>query len=144
IVNQRWGPKVGDSEIGPDLLERWALHYLGRYASSAENLRRVLTRRVRRRSPEAVPATAPLIVALVARYRESGLLDDAAYASARSREPASAGGWPRRCSPVPISARSRRWRAGSPTDVFLKPARGHASAERRLGIQDHAGLRARR
>jgi regulatory protein len=74
---------VEDSEIGPDLLEIWALHYLGRYASSAENLRRVLKRRVHRRSPDDVPAAAPLIDALVARYRESGLLDDAAYATAR-------------------------------------------------------------
>ena len=82
-MNQQWGPKVEDSEIGPDLLERWALHYLGRYASSAENLRRVLMRRVHRRAPEAVSAAAPMIVALVARYRESGLLDDAAYATAR-------------------------------------------------------------
>ncbi len=71
------------SEIGADLLERWALHYLGRYASSAENLRRVLTRRVHRRSPEAGAAAAALIDALVARYREAGLLDDAAYAAAR-------------------------------------------------------------
>jgi regulatory protein len=78
-----WGAKVDDSEIGPDLLERWALHYLGRYASSAENLRRMLTRRVRRRSPETVSAAEPLIDALVARYREAGLLDDAAYAAAR-------------------------------------------------------------
>ena len=82
-MNQQWDPKVRDSELGPDLLEAWALHYLGRYSSSAENLRRVLTRRVRRRSPEAVPTAAPLIEALVARYRASGLLDDAAYASAR-------------------------------------------------------------
>jgi regulatory protein len=82
-VNQQWGPKVEDSEIGPDLLERWALHYLGRYASSAENLRRVLTRRVRRRAPEAVPTAVALIDALVARYLEAGLLDDAAYAAAR-------------------------------------------------------------
>ena len=74
---------MDDSEIGTDLLERWALDYLGRYASSAENLRRVLMRRVRRRAPEAIPATAGLIDALVARYRESGLLDDAAYAAAR-------------------------------------------------------------
>ena len=74
---------MDESEIGSDLLERWALDYLGRYASSAENLRRVLTRRVRRRAPEAVLAAATLIDALVARYRESGLLDDAAYASAR-------------------------------------------------------------
>ena len=72
-----------DGEIGPDLLDRWALHYLGRYASSAENLRRVLMRRVRRRAPEAMPAAAALIEALVVRYRESGLLDDAAYAAAR-------------------------------------------------------------
>ena len=72
-----------DAEIGPDLLDRWALHYLGRYSSSAENLRRVLTRRARRRSPEAASAAAELIDALVARYRESGLLDDAAYATAR-------------------------------------------------------------
>ena len=73
---------MAESEIGSDLLESWALHYLGRYASSAENLRRVLTRRVRRRAPEAVPAAGALIDALVARYRESGLLDDAAYAAA--------------------------------------------------------------
>jgi regulatory protein len=74
---------VDDSDIGTELLERWALHYLGRYASSAENLRRVLLRRVRRRAPEAISATAGLIEALVSRYRESGLLDDAAYAAAR-------------------------------------------------------------
>ena len=34
-------------EIGPELLERWALGYLGRYASSTENLRRVLKKRTR-------------------------------------------------------------------------------------------------
>jgi regulatory protein len=82
-VNQRWGAKVDESEIGSDLLERWALHYLGRYASSAENLRRVLTRRVRRHAPKALPAAGALIDALVARYRKSGLLDDAAYAAAQ-------------------------------------------------------------
>ncbi len=71
-------------EIGAELLERWALGYLGRYASSAENLRRVLTRRVRRLSPEAISPAKPLIEALVIRYRESGLLDDAAYAAGRT------------------------------------------------------------
>jgi regulatory protein len=78
------GPKVENSEIGPDLLERWALHYLGRYASSAENLRRVLTRKARRRSSEEAAAAAALIDALITRYRKSGLLDDAAYAAARA------------------------------------------------------------
>jgi len=76
---------VDSGEIGPELLERWALHYLGRYASSAENLRRVLMRRVRRRAPEAAPAISALIDALVARYREAGLLDDAAYAAGRAQ-----------------------------------------------------------
>jgi regulatory protein len=78
---------VGESEIGPELLERWALGYLGRFASSTENLRRVLSRRVRRRSltSEVVRELAPLIDALVERYRRSGLLDDAAYAVQRAQ-----------------------------------------------------------
>jgi len=74
---------VDSSEIESELLERWALDYLGRYASSAENLRRVLMRRLRRRSPAATQTAAALIDALVVRYRESGLLDDAAYAIGR-------------------------------------------------------------
>jgi regulatory protein len=75
---------VKDSDIDPDLLERWAFDYLARYASSAENLRRVLMRRVRRRAPDAVPVAAPLIEALLMRFSESGLLDDVAYAVARA------------------------------------------------------------
>jgi regulatory protein len=75
---------VGAREIGTELLERWALGYLGRYASSAENLRRVLMRRVRRHAPEAVQPARPLIEAILTRYREAGLLDDAAYAAARA------------------------------------------------------------
>ena len=75
---------VSAREIGTELLERWALGYLGRYASSAENLRRVLMRRVRRHAPEAVQPARPLIEAIVTRYREAGLLDDDAYAAARA------------------------------------------------------------
>ena len=74
---------MNDREIKPELLERWALGYLGRYASSAENLRRVLIRRARRYSPEAALQAQAHIDAIVMRYRESGLLDDAAYAAAR-------------------------------------------------------------
>jgi regulatory protein len=70
-------------EITPELIERWAIDYLGRYASSAENLRRVLVRRVRRHSPAAAQQALGLIDALVARYRQSGLLDDAAYTAGR-------------------------------------------------------------
>jgi regulatory protein len=78
------------------LLERWALAYLERYASSAENLRRVLERRVWRRARgdgagdgridgEPQSAAGALIDALVARYCRTGLVDDAAYAAARAR-----------------------------------------------------------
>jgi regulatory protein len=77
---------VDHSEIRPELLERWALAYLGRYASSSENLRRVLLRRARSRIPassDAARQVAGLVDALVERYRLSGLLDDAAYAIAR-------------------------------------------------------------
>src|SRR5262245_60415753 len=75
---------VSACDIGTELLERWALGYLESYASSAENLRRVLLRRVRRHCPEAVPAARSLIEAIVTRYRETGLLDDAAYAAGRT------------------------------------------------------------
>ena len=81
-------PDMNANGIDAGLIERWALHYLGRYASSAENLRRVLSRRARRRlddDREALPAVRVLIDALVARYRETGLVDDAAYAGAQAR-----------------------------------------------------------
>ena len=81
------------AEIDLRLLENWALFYLERYASSAENLRRVLRRRVWRRiggagdtAGEAVGAADALIDALVVRYRAAGLLDDAAYAAGRARQ----------------------------------------------------------
>jgi regulatory protein len=73
--------------IGPDLLERWALGYLERYASSAENLRRVLLRRARRHGAddaERLREAAALIDALLARYGAAGLIDDAAYAAGRA------------------------------------------------------------
>ena len=69
--------------IGVELLDRWALDYLARYATSAENLRRVLQRRVLRRAPERKAEAAPLIDAVVARLLASNLIDDAAYAAMR-------------------------------------------------------------
>jgi regulatory protein len=78
--------------IDAALLEEWALSYLGRYASTAENLRQVLRRRVRRRlavegsaDREGSTVAEKLIDALVARYRETGLVNDAAYAAGRAR-----------------------------------------------------------
>ena len=78
--------------IDAALIEEWALSYLGRYASTAENLRQVLRRRVRRflaaegsGDREAAAAVEKLIDALVERYRETGLVNDAAYAAGRAR-----------------------------------------------------------
>ncbi len=85
-------PTVEPASIDRALIEKWALAYLERYASSAENLRHVLLRRARRRSAadgvadgEAVRAAGAVIDALVARYRAAGLLDDDAYAAGQAR-----------------------------------------------------------
>ncbi len=76
---RRRGPKPAT----PAYLERAALFYLERYASSAENLRRVLLRKVQRsaRAHGTDPAEgAATVDALVARFARAGLLDDALYA----------------------------------------------------------------
>ena len=64
-----------------------ALHYLARFATSSENLRRVLMRRVEKSAhhhgtdPEE---GAAWVEDLIQRYQRAGLLDDAAYAEARA------------------------------------------------------------
>ena len=85
------GKETRPETVNAALIERWALAYLERFASSGANLRRVLLRRVRRRAgPEAERAgdasdATTIIDALVARYRATGLIDDVAYAAARAR-----------------------------------------------------------
>lgn len=78
---------MSGGDLGPETIERWALGYLGRYASSAENLRRVLLRRLRRRLPAGTDLSphAAAIDTLVARFGAAGVLDDAAYAEGRAR-----------------------------------------------------------
>ncbi len=79
----RRGPKPAT----PERLERAALHYLERYASSAENLRRVLMRRVYRSAElhgTDAAAGEKAVSDLIDRYRRAGLLDDKAYATARA------------------------------------------------------------
>lgn len=70
----------------PKYLENAALYYLERFASSAENLKRVLMRKV----DKSVRAHgtdrnegAAAVAGIVARFVRAGLLDDAAYARAR-------------------------------------------------------------
>ncbi|GGF39960.1 recombinase RecX [Aliidongia dinghuensis] len=79
--------KPGPKPATPERLERVALFHLERFASSAENLRRVLMRRVRK-SVEAQgtdpAAGAQMVEALIQRFVKSGLLDDKTYAEARA------------------------------------------------------------
>lgn len=74
-------------KVSPGYLERAALHYLERYASSAANLRRILMRRVFKsaKAHDTDPEEgAAMVDALIARYQESGLLDDANYSRMRA------------------------------------------------------------
>lgn len=80
-------PKRGPRPATPERLEKAALHYLERYASSAENLRRVLMRRVYRSADlhgTDAAAGEKSVSDLIDRYRRAGLLDDKAYSTARA------------------------------------------------------------
>jgi regulatory protein len=72
--------------VTPAYLERAAMAYLERYASSSENLRRVLRRKVHRRCRERGEDPAAFEAAIdevVAKTQRAGLIDDARYAEAR-------------------------------------------------------------
>jgi regulatory protein len=73
----------GKGAMTATTLENAALHYLGRFATSSANLRRVLLRKVARAAEEESDreSGAKLVDALIARYRESGLLNDKTYAA---------------------------------------------------------------
>lgn len=74
-------------KVTPQSLENAALHYLGRFASSSENLRRVLMRRVERsvRLHDSDRDEGRAAVdRIVARFQASGLVDDRAYAEGRT------------------------------------------------------------
>lgn len=69
-------------------LENVALHYLERFASSSENLRNVLLRRVRRSAYYHGTDTeegAEWVDEIVNRFIETGLLDDRIYTEGRVR-----------------------------------------------------------
>ena len=66
-------------------LERAALAYLGRYASSAVNMRRVLMRKIARSARAHgtdTQAGADWVEELIQHYESTGLLDDARHARA--------------------------------------------------------------
>ena len=76
--------------ITPQYLERAALHHLERYATSSENLRRVLTRKVWKAARLAEEGSAvdeeeaaAWIEAVVEKLQRAGALNDRAYAEGR-------------------------------------------------------------
>ena len=79
--------KRNPRKVTPKYLDNAALYYLSRYATSAENLRRVMMRKIHRSAnhhgTDVEDGTA-LLEAIIARYLGSGLLDDGAYAKARA------------------------------------------------------------
>ena len=74
-------------KITAQRLDNMALHYLGRFASSSANLKRVLMRKVVRAAAahDSDPAEdEKLVDDLIARYLRSGLIDDQAYAAQKA------------------------------------------------------------
>lgn len=74
--------------VSRDALEKAAFAYLERYASSVENLRRVLMRRVERAVRTGAverPEGKARVDEILAKLQAHRLLDDAVYAEARAR-----------------------------------------------------------
>lgn len=94
-IGARKGAKEGERDarrrvprkVTPERLEKAALSYLERFATSADNLRRVLMRRVERSA--RIHGTdrddgAQWVDGIVARLQRAGLLDDRVYAEGRA------------------------------------------------------------
>jgi regulatory protein len=77
-------PKKRIKPVTPQYLQNVALYYLERYAATGESLRRVLKRRVYKaaRAFEKEPGEwLEMVEKLIARYEDSGLLNDKQYAT---------------------------------------------------------------
>ncbi len=73
-------------KIDAGYLENAALYYLQRYATSSQNLKNVLTRKIRRSCAhhgDDPDQFLPLVDKIALRYQEVGLLDDKVYAEGR-------------------------------------------------------------
>jgi regulatory protein len=79
-------PRRVPKPVTAERLEKSALAYLERFATSRDNLKRVLTRklaRARDMPEEALPKLKAHIEALLDRFEASGLLNDAVYTEGR-------------------------------------------------------------
>lgn len=81
-----------------DGLERLAIHYVGRYSTTAARLRTYLSRKVRERGWSGDAAADP--DAIVGRIVALGYVDDAAFAEARAESLARRGYGARRIAPA--------------------------------------------
>lgn len=85
-------PPPNARKITERSIENAALFYLQRFASSAENLKRVLMRKVRRAAggpgidpdPALIANGAVIVDGVVNRFVQSGILDDRSYAAQRA------------------------------------------------------------
>ncbi len=80
--------KRNPRKITQRYLENAGLYYLERYASSSENFRRVMKRKIDRGAKfheQDVEEFYPLLDTLIERYKESGLLNDALYSFSKVR-----------------------------------------------------------
>lgn len=139
-------PRGQPKKITPTYLERAALFYLERYSSSAENLRRVLDRKIRR-SVEAHGApsreeAAGWVAELIGKLQRSSLLNDRAYAESRVRRLYAEGkslGRIRQALAVKgvgkddVAAALERLEAESSTPVSDLPAAAAYARKRKLG-----------
>jgi regulatory protein len=77
--------KPRHKKVTPHAIERWAIHHLDRYSSSAMNLRQVLRRRIMRieiAQEESFPDAPEWIDATIKEMRAQGFIDDRKYAVA--------------------------------------------------------------
>jgi regulatory protein len=84
VVQAEARRRRGPQPVTAPRLEKAALHYLERFASSSANLKRVLMRRVMRSARvhgSDAAAGEQLVDDIIQRYLCAGLLDDAAYAA---------------------------------------------------------------
>lgn len=80
-------PRKLPRKISRQYLENAALYYLQRYATTVENLKRVLRRKIDRSCAAHGQQPGdfyPLVEDMIARYAAVGLLDDRAYAEAKT------------------------------------------------------------
>ena len=121
-------------------VERATLAYLQRFASSAENLRRVLVRKVERRCRLRDEEPEPFLLLVdeaVRRMVESGLVDDRRYAEARAASLRRRGGSARliqaKLAAKGVEREAAAAALASDTDESERAAAAALARRRRLG-----------